>query len=93
MPCLSVELVVRASNLGMPSPPFRLLQYNRAFGVLIGRFRTTFTWLRMVWSMTRMVEMGGVARTVLWRKCGMKCEVVRSSFVGILVEHTDIVRV
>jgi hypothetical protein len=68
MPCLSAVLVARASNLGMPRPPSRLLQYKRPFGVLIGRWRINLVWVRMVWSMARMVEIGGVARTVLCRK-------------------------
>jgi hypothetical protein len=80
MPCLSAELVARTSIFGMPSPPSLLLQYSRPFGVLMGRCRTTFTWLRMVWSMARRVLTGGVARTVWWRKCGIRCVVVRDSF-------------
>jgi hypothetical protein len=64
----------------MPRPPSLLLQYSRPFGMLIGKLSTTLTWFRIVWSMERMVEMSGVAKTVLCRKCGMRCEVVRDSF-------------
>jgi hypothetical protein len=48
--------------------------------VLIGRWRTILTWFRIIWSMAQMVELGGVTRTVLCRKYGMRCEVVRDSF-------------
>jgi hypothetical protein len=64
MPCLSAELVATASNFGMPRPPSLLLQYNRPFGVPMGRWRTTLTWFRMVWSVARMVEMGHQDRFV-----------------------------
>jgi len=37
MPCLSADLVARASNFGMPSSPSLLLQYSTPFGVLLGR--------------------------------------------------------
>jgi len=80
IPCLRAELVTMVSNFGIPSLPSLLLQYNRPFGVLMGRYRTTFTWFRMVWFLARMVVMFGVARTVSWRKCGMRCVVVRDSF-------------
>jgi hypothetical protein len=40
--------------------------------VPMGRWRTTLTWFRIIWSMARMVEMGGVARTVLCMKCGVR---------------------
>ena len=80
IPCLRAELVTMVSNFGIPSPPSLLLQYNRPLGVLMGRCRNTFTLFRMVWSMARMVVMGGVVRTVLWKKCGMRCVVVRNSF-------------
>ena len=81
MPCLSIVLVTRASNLGMPRPPSLLLQYKRPFGVLIGRWRTTLMWFRITWSMARMVEMVGVTRTALCRKWGMIWEAIRDSFL------------
>ena len=79
VPCLSAELGARTSNFGVPRPPSLLLQYNRQFGVLIGRWRTTLSWFRIIWSTAWMVEMGGVAMAVLCRKCGMRCEMVIDS--------------